>query len=124
MLEHVHTDLAPKAIGPYSQAIKANGFLFISGQTPISPKTGKINGETIEEQAEQSIQNIGAILKSQGVDFGQVVKTTCFLADMKYFAAFNQVYASHFVSKPARSCFAVKELPMNVLCEVEVIAAL
>ena len=119
----ISTDKAPAAIGPYSQAYKVNGFLFTSGQIPLDPATGTIVGTEIAEQAEQSCKNIGAILEAAGSDFGKVVKTVCFLADMGDFAAFNAVYEKYFVSKPARSCVAVKTLPKNVLCEIEAIAA-
>ena len=119
----VHTEKAPAAIGPYSQAVILNGVLFTSGQIPVDPATGEITGNTIEEQAEQVMENLGAVLKEAGSSFENAVKTTCFLADMGDFAAFNEVYAKYFVNKPARSCVAVKSLPKNVLCEVEVIAA-
>lgn len=124
MLKKVSTDQAPAAIGPYSQGIVAGDFLYASGQIPIDPKTGEIRGTTIEEQAEQAIKNAGEILKEAGADYQSVVKTTCFLANMDDFAAFNEVYAKYFTEKPARSCVAVKTLPKNVLCEVEVIAYL
>lgn len=116
-------DKAPAAIGPYSQAIILNGVLFTSGQIPVDPATGEINGDTIETQAEQVMKNLGEVLKEAGSSFEKAVKTTCFLADMGDFAKFNEVYAKYFVNKPARSCVAVKTLPKNVLCEVEVIAA-
>ena len=119
----VHTDKAPAAIGPYSPAIIMNGILFTSGQIPVDPATGEISGDTIEAQAEQVMKNLGEVLKEAGTSFEKAVKTTCFLADMGDFAKFNEVYAKYFVSKPARSCVAVKTLPKNVLCEVEVIAA-
>ena len=118
----VHTPHAPAAIGPYSQAMKVGGLLFTSGQVAFSPEAGAVAGDTIEAQAEQVCKNIGAILEAAGTDFEHVVKTTCFLADMKDFAAFNAVYEKYFVSKPARSCVAVRELPKQLLCEVEVIA--
>ena len=118
------TPNAPAAIGPYSQAISVNGFLFASGQIPLDPATGEIVGTTIEEQAERSCLNVRGILEANGLDFTNVVKTTCFLADMKDFAAFNAVYAKYFVSKPARSCVAVKEVPKGVLCEIEITAVL
>lgn len=120
----IATDMAPAAVGPYSQAYTANGFLFASGQIPLNPETGEIVGERIEAQAEQACKNVGAILAAAGTDFSKVIKTTCFLADMKDFAAFNAVYAQYFVSKPARSCVAVLELPKQVLCEIETIAVL
>lgn len=119
----VHTEKAPAAIGPYSQAVILNGVLFTSGQIPVDPATGEITGNTIEEQAEQVMENLGAVLKEAGSSFENAVKTTCFLADMGDFAAFNEVYAKYFVNKPARSCVAVKSLPKNVLCEVEVIVS-
>ena len=118
----VYTDKAPAAIGPYSQAIIMNGILFTSGQIPVDPATGEISGDTIEAQAEQVMKNLGEVLKEAGSSFENAVKTTCFLADMGDFAKFNEVYAKYFVNKPARSCVAVKTLPKNVLCEVEVIA--
>ena len=118
----VYTDKAPAAIGPYSQAMILNGVLFTSGQIPVNPATDKINGDTIETQAEQVMKNLGEVLKEAGSSFEKAVKTTCFLADMGDFAKFNEVYAKYFVNKPARSCVAVKTLPKNVLCEVEVIA--
>ena len=119
----VYTDKAPAAIGPYSQAMILNGVLFTSGQIPVDPATGEISGDTIETQAEQVMKNLAEVLKEAGTGFENVVKTTCFLADMGDFAKFNEVYAKYFVNKPARSCVAVKTLPKNVLCEVEVIAA-
>ena len=118
----VYTEKAPAAIGPYSQAMILNGVLFTSGQIPVHPATGEINGDTIETQAEQVMKNLGEVLKEAGSSFEKAVKTTCFLADMGDFAKFNEVYAKYFVNKPARSCVAVKTLPKNVLCEVEVIA--
>ena len=124
MLKVTSTDKAPSAIGPYSQAIAANGFLFASGQVALMPGTGEIVGTTIEEQAERVCQSIKAILEANGIGFENVVKTTCFLADMGDFAAFNEVYGKYVVSKPARSCVAVKDLPKKLLCEVEIIAVL
>ena len=118
----VYTDKAPAAIGPYSQAMILNGVLFTSGQIPVDPATGEISGDTIETQAEQVMKNLGALLKVAGSGVEKAVMTTCFLADMGDFAKFNEVYAKYFVNKPARSCVAVKTLPKNVLCEVEVIA--
>ena len=120
--EVLHTDLAPAAVGPYSQAIAANGFVFTSGQVPIDPKAGKIVATTIEEQTEQVMKNLQCVLAQGGVGFDRVVKTTCFLADIADFAAFNEVYTRYFTSKPARSCVAVRELPKGVLCEIEAIA--
>lgn len=123
MLTKVSTDKAPAAIGPYSQGIIANNFLFASGQIPIVPETGEIAQGDITVQAQQVMKNVGEVLKAAGTDFENVVKTTCFLADMADFAAFNGVYEKYFTGKPARSCVTVKELPKGVLCEVEVIAA-
>ena len=124
MLKFTSTDKAPAAIGPYSQAVAVNGFLFTSGQVALMPGPGEIAGTTIEEQAERVMQNLKAILEENGVGFENVVKTTCFIADMNDFAAFNEIYGKYFTSKPARSCVAVKQLPKNLLCEVEVIAVL
>ena len=124
MVEKIQTDKAPAAIGPYSQGIIAGNFLFASGQIPINPATGNIEGADITAQAELVMKNIGGLLESAGSGYSQVVKTTCFLADMNDFAAFNEVYARYFTEKPARSCVAVKTLPKNVLCEVEVVAYL
>lgn len=124
MLQKISTDKAPAAIGPYSQGIIANNMLFASGQIPINPATGEIEGTDIAAQAEQVCKNVGELLKAAGTDYANVVKTSCFLADMGDFAAFNEVYARYFTEKPARSCVAVRTLPKNVLCEVEVIAAL
>ena len=121
MMKTIHTTDAPGAIGPYSQGYEANGFVFTSGQIAIIPETGEI-AEGIEEQAARCCKNVGAILKAAGCGFENVIKTTCFLADMDDFAAFNEFYAAYFVSKPARSCVAVKQLPKGVLCEVEAIA--
>ena len=118
----VYTEKAPAAIGPYSQAMILNGVLFTSGQIPVNPETNAIAGDTIEEQAEQVMKNLGAVLTEAGTTFEKVVKTTCFIADMGDFAKFNEIYAKYFTEKPARSCVAVKTLPKNVLCEVEVIA--
>jgi 2-iminobutanoate/2-iminopropanoate deaminase len=118
----ISTEKAPAAIGPYSQAILANGMLFASGQIPIIPATGEIAQGDIQVQAEQVMKNVAAILEAAGTSFEKVVKTTCFLQDMGDFASFNEVYAKYFVGKPARSCVAVKALPKDVLCEVEVIA--
>ncbi|MBO4987608.1 MAG: RidA family protein [Lachnospiraceae bacterium] len=124
MIKKVSTDKAPAAIGPYSQAVIANKMLFASGQIPINPETGNVEAEGIEAQAEQVMKNIGAVLIAGGCGYEDVVKTTCFLADMADFAAFNGVYEKYFTQKPARSCVAVKQLPKDVLCEVEVIACL
>ena len=119
----IATDQAPGAIGPYSQGYSVNGLVFTSGQIPVNPATGEIP-EGIEAQAHQSCKNIGAILSAAGLGFENVVKTTCFLADIADFAAFNGVYAEYFTTKPARSCVAVKDLPKGVKVEVEVIATL
>ena len=121
-MKYISTENAPAAIGPYSQAIEANGFLFASGQVPLSPVTGEVVGATIEEQARQSCENVKGILTAAGLTFEDVIKTTCFLADIGDFAAFNAVYAEYFTGKPARSCVAVKDLPKGVKCEVEIIA--
>lgn len=121
MLKYVDTKKAPAAIGPYSQGIIVNGLAFFSGAIPLNPETMEVTGTTIEEQTEQVMANISALLESVGASFTDVVKTTCFLADMGDFAAFNEVYAKYFTGKPARSCVAVKTLPKNVLCEVECI---
>lgn len=118
----ISTEKAPAAIGPYSQAMVIKGVLFTSGQIPLNPQTGEIQGTTIEEQAEQVMKNLGAVLEAAGSSYEKTVKTTCFLSDMGDFAAFNEIYAKYFTGKPARSCVAVKTLPKNVLCEVEVIA--
>lgn len=122
MLKKVSTDKAPAAIGPYSQGIITGNLLFASGQIAINPATGEVEATDIVGQATQVMKNIGAILEAAGTDYTKVVKTSCFLADMNDFATFNQVYAEYFTEKPARSCVAVKTLPKNVLCEVEVIA--
>ena len=123
-IKTVHTDNAPKAIGPYSQAKIFGNLLFASGQIPADPVSGDIIGDNIETQTEQIMKNIGAILTEAGSGFDKVIKTTCFLDDINDFAAFNAVYEKYFVSKPARSCVAVEKLPKGVLAEVEVIAAL
>lgn len=124
MLKTVSTPKAPAAVGPYSQAVAAGNFLFASGQIPIVPATGKIAEGDISVQAEQILKNVGEILKAAGADYSDVVKTTCFLADMGDFAAFNAVYERYFPGKPARSCVAVKSLPKDVRAEVEVTAFL
>ena len=118
----IETTNAPGAIGPYSQGYAVGGFVYTSGQIPVDPQTGAIP-QGIVAQTCQSCKNVGAILEAAGLDFTKVFKTTCFLADMGDFAEFNQVYAQYFVSKPARSCVAVKSLPKGVLCEIEAIAA-
>lgn len=117
----IATDKAPGAIGPYSQGYEVNGMIYTSGQIPVDPATGNIP-EGIAAQAEQSCKNVGAILEAGGSGYDKVIKTTCFLAEIADFAAFNEVYAKYFISKPARSCVAVKDLPKGVLCEVEAIA--
>ena len=124
MMKKISTKNAPAAIGPYSQGIIVNDMLYSSGQIAIVPETGEIVGETIESQTEQVMKNLGAILAEASADYDKVIKTTCFLADMNDFAKFNEIYGSYFVNQPARSCVAVKTLPKNVLCEVEVIAYL
>ncbi len=120
-MQVIHTNNAPAAVGPYSQAIKAGNTLYLSGQIAINPVAGKIVATTIAEQAEQCCQNIEAVLKEAGTDMSRVVKTTCFLAEIADFKAFNEVYAKHFISKPARSCVAVKDLPAGALCEIEAV---
>lgn len=122
MIKKISTENAPQAIGPYSQAIVMDKVLFTSGQIPADPATGAIVGEDITAQAEQVMKNLGGILEAAGVTYEDTVKTTCFLANMDDFAAFNAVYEKYFTGKPARSCVAVKTLPKNVLCEVEAIA--
>ena len=124
MIKKVATDKAPAAIGPYSQAVIAGKMLYASGQIPINPETGNVEAEGIEAQTEQVMKNIGAVLAAGDCSYKDVVKTTCFLADMADFAAFNGVYERYFSHKPARSCVAVKQLPKDVLCEVEVTACL
>ena len=120
----VSTSVAPAAIGPYSQAIVSGNHVYCSGMMPIDPATGALVENTIEAQAEQVCKNIAALLEAAGTSIDKVIKTTCFLADMADFAAFNEVYAKYFVNKPARSCVAVKTLPKNCLCEIEAIAEL
>ena len=124
VMKYISTDKAPAAIGPYSQAIVTGNLLFASGQIALDPATGAVKGETITEQTTTVCENIGEILKAAGTAYDKVVKTTCFLADMADFAAFNAIYGKYFTEKPARSCVAVKELPKKLLCEVEFIAAL
>ena len=116
------TKKAPAAIGPYSQAKMAGNFVFASGQIPVDPATGEVAGDKIETQAEQSCKNVGAILEEAGLTFDNVIKTTCFLADIADFGAFNGVYEKYFTSKPARSCVAVKDVPKAVLVEIEILA--
>ena len=120
-MNSIQTPNAPAAIGPYSQGVELGNLVFTSGQIPVDPVSGLIS-EGIEAQAHRSCQNVGAVLTAAGTDFHKVVKTTCFLADMADFARFNAVYEAYFVSKPARSCVAVKDLPKGVLCEIEAIA--
>ena len=122
MLEYVSSTKAPAAIGPYSQAVKAGGFLYLSGMMPIDPATGALAPNEIRAQAEQIIRNIDGLLCDAGYGEADVVKTTCFLSDIANFGAFNEVYAEYFTHKPARSCFAVKDLPKGALAEVEVVA--
>lgn len=122
MLKKIQTPNAPAAIGPYSQAVAMGNLLFTSGQIAICPASGQVEATDIVGQAKQVMENLGAILQEAGTDYDKVVKTTCFLADMNDFATFNEVYAQYFTQNPARSCVAVKTLPKNVLCEVEVIA--
>lgn len=117
----INTEKAPGAIGPYSQGFEVNGVIYTSGQIPVNPENGEV-AEGITAQAEQSCKNVGAILEAAGSGFEKVFKTTCFLADMGDFTAFNEVYGKYFVSKPARSCVAVKTLPKGVLCEIEAAA--
>ena len=118
----ISSEKAPAAIGPYSQAILTDGVLFTSGQIPLDPKTGVVAGTGIETQTEQVMQNLAAVLQDAGMGFENVVKTTCYIANMEHFAAFNAIYAKYFVSKPARSCVEVSRLPKDVLVEVEIIA--
>lgn len=124
MNEKIYTKNAPDAIGPYSQAVRAGDFVFTSGQIAIDPTTGNVEATTIEAQTEQVCKNLAAVLEAAGTSLDNVVKTTCFLADMSDFAAFNEVYGKYFTSKPARSCVAVKTLPKNVLVEVDTVATL
>ena len=123
-MKKIYTSKAPEAIGPYSQGIITGNLFFSSGQIPINPATGEIEAEGIKEQTKQVMKNLGALLNEAGCSYDSVVKTTCFLADMNDFAEFNEIYGEFFTGKPARSCVAVKTLPKNVLCEVEVIAEL
>lgn len=123
-MKKIATTQAPAAIGPYSQGMILGNLVFSSGQIPVNPETGEIAGPTIVEQAEQSCKNVGAVLAAGGASYEKVVKTTCFLADMADFPVFNGIYEKYFVSSPARSCVAVKELPKGVLCEIEAIAYL
>ena len=124
MLEKIYTPKAPNAIGPYSQAIKCGNMLYTSGQIAINPETGNVEAQDIEGQTLQVMKNLEAVLTAANTSFDNVVKTTCFLANMSDFTKFNEIYGKYFTSKPARSCVAVKELPKNVLVEVEVIAVI
>lgn len=124
MMNKIHTEKAPAAVGPYSQAVTINGMLYTSGQIALDPKTGALVGNTIEEQAEQVMKNLVSILEAAGTKPENVVKTLCFLTDINDFAAFNEVYARYFTEKPARSCVGVSSLPKGAICEVEVIAAI
>ncbi len=123
-MKFIATDKAPGAIGPYSQAVISGNLLFTSGQIAINPATGEVESDTIQGQTEQIMKNLGALLEAAGSSYAKTVKTTCFLADMNDFAAFNEIYGKYFTEKPARSCVAVKTLPKNVLAEVELIAEL
>ena len=123
-MKYISTDKAPAAIGPYSQAIVVGNLLFASGQIALDPATGNVKGDNITEQTETVCVNIGEILKAAGATYENVVKTTCFLAEISDFAAFNEVYGKYFTGKPARSCVAVKDLPKGVLCEIEIVAEL
>ncbi len=123
-MEKIHTEKAPAAVGPYSQAMVINGLVYTSGQIPLDPATGELVGTTIEEQAEQVMKNLVAILEAAGTTPEKAVKTLCFLTDMNDFAAFNEVYAKYFTEKPARSCVGISSLPKGAICEVEVIAEL
>ena len=123
-MKKIHTGKAPAAVGPYSQAVEANGMLFTSGQIPLDPVSGEMVGDDIRTQADRAIRNIIAVLEEAGTGPDNVVRTMCFLADMDDFAAFNEVYAKYFTGKPARSCVAVKSLPKGALCEIEAIAML
>ena len=123
-MEYVSTNHAPNAIGPYSQAVKANGLLFTSGQIAINPATNEVESKTIDEQTTQVCENLKAVVEAAGTTMDKVVKTVCFLADINDFTKFNEIYGTYFTSKPARSCVAVKDLPKGVLCEIELIAEL
>ena len=123
-MEYVSTNHAPNAIGPYSQAVKANGLLFTSGRIAINPATNEVEAKTIDEQTTQVCENLKAVVEAAGTTMDKVVKTVCFLADINDFTKFNEIYGTYFTSKPARSCVAVKDLPKGVLCEIELIAEL
>ena len=124
MMKKIYTQNAPEAIGPYSQAVACGNLLFTSGQIAINPATGSVDAATLEDQTEQVMKNLGAILQEAGTDYSHVIKTTCFLKNMEDFAAFNRIYGKYMTEKPARSCVAAKQLPKDVLVEVEVIAEL
>ena len=124
MLQKISTPQAPAAIGPYSQAVKAGNMLYTSGQIPLDPVSGNMVGANVTDQAEQVMKNLAAVLEAAGTSFDNVVKTTCFLADIADFAAFNAVYGKYIISAPARSCVAVKDLPKGALVEVEVVAVI
>ena len=124
MMKTIYTETAPAAVGPYSQAVVINGLVFTSGQIALDPATGELAGTTIEEQAEQVMKNLVAILEAAGTTPEKAVKTLCFLTDINDFAAFNAVYARYFTEKPARSCVGIQSLPKGAICEVEVIAAI
>lgn len=121
-MEKIYTDNAPAAVGPYSQAVVSGGMVYTSGQIAINPETNNVEAQDIQGQTEQIMKNLNEVLKAAGSSFEKAVKTTCFLADMNDFAAFNEIYSNYFTTRPARSCVAVKTLPKNVLAEVEVIA--
>lgn len=121
-MKTIHTDKAPAAIGPYSQAIVTGGYIFCSGQIPVNPSTSQIEGKTVAEQTHQSCKNVKALLEAAGTSIDKVVKTTCFLANISDFGEFNAVYEQYFINKPARSCVAVKDIPKGALVEIEVIA--
>lgn len=121
-MKKIHTEKAPAAVGPYSQAVEVNGMIYTSGQIPLDPASGQLVGGDIKAQADRAIRNVLAVLEEAGTGADRVVKTMCFLADMDDFADFNEVYAGYFTEKPARSCVAVKSLPKGALCEIEVIA--
>ena len=122
-MQIIHTEKAPAAVGPYSQAVEHNGIVYTSGQIEINPAAGKIIATDIEGQAEQCCKNLGEVLNAAGTNFSNVIKTTCILSEIADFKTFNSVYEKYFVSKPARSCVAVKDLPAGALCEIEVVAA-
>ncbi len=121
-MKTIHTDKAPAAIGPYSQAIVTGGYIFCSGQIPVNPSTSQIEGKTVAEQTHQSCKNVKSLLEAAGTSIDKVVKTTCFLANISDFGEFNAVYEQYFINKPARSCVAVKDIPKGALVEIEVIA--